>query len=133
MDPQEIKEIIIRELPSILREDPQMREFVLSLTEGRFADKAQTESRFDRLLDELRRDREAETERWKRLEEARAEERRQDAERWQEQNRRWEDNEKRWEDDKRRWEENQRDIRGILDEIKRLDRRHDATIGALGA
>jgi hypothetical protein len=85
MDPQEIKEIIIRELPSILRDDPEVRELVRRLNEGRFADKELTDSRFDRVLDELRRDSEARTAEWREALRQRAEDRRADAEKWAEQ------------------------------------------------
>ncbi len=108
MDPQEIKEIIKRELPAVLREDPEMREFVIRLSEGRFADKKETESRFDRLLEELRLDRE-------------------------EQSKRWAEQDKRWEDQDKKWEENQKVLHEILDRLKAHDRRFDSTIGALGA
>jgi hypothetical protein len=140
MDPQEIKDIIIRELPSILKNDLQMREFVLSLTEGRFADKEQTESRFDRMLDELRRDREKETERWNQAAQERAEERRQDAEKWAENRKQWAENREQWAEQTRQWAENQKRWeanQGVINEnlnsIKALERKHDSTIGALGA
>jgi hypothetical protein len=63
--PSEIlTETIRRELPALLREDPELRRFILDLTRGLYADRAQTEDRFDRLLDELRRDREEQTRKW---------------------------------------------------------------------
>ncbi|MEW6348753.1 MAG: DUF3782 domain-containing protein [Thermodesulfobacteriota bacterium] len=194
MDPQEIKEIIIKELPSILKDDPEMRELVLRMTEGRYADKELTESRFDRILDELRRHREAETERWNqlaqeraaeraeqarlwdnraqeraeeraeqarlwaedksrweensrrwdRLAQERAEERAEQARLWAEDKSRWEENSRRWdrlaqeraaerEEQARRWEENHKAIRGILDSVNALARKHEMSIGALGA
>ena len=94
MSVMEIKQIIKRELPTIMREDVEMQQFILHLARTQFADKVETESRFDRLLDELRRDRE-------------------------EQN--------------RKWDENQRVINQMLQEIRGLSRKHDSTIGALGA
>jgi hypothetical protein len=94
MSVTEIKQIIKRELPTIMREDEEIRQFILHLARTQFADKTETESHFDRLLDELRRDRE-------------------------EQN--------------RKWDENQRVINQMLQEIRGLSRKHDSTIGALGA
>jgi len=94
MSVTQIKQIIRRELPAIMREDVEMQQFILHLARTQFADKRETESRFDRLLDELRRDRE-------------------------EQN--------------RKWDENQRVINQMLQEIRGLSRKHDSTIGALGA
>ncbi len=58
MEEQEIKAIITRELPSILRSDGEIRAFVLESVTNYFAGKQETESRFDRILEELRRDRE---------------------------------------------------------------------------
>lgn len=94
MSVTEIKQIIKHDLPTIMREDEEIRQFILRLARTQFADKTETESRFDRLLDELRRDRE-------------------------EQN--------------RKWDENQRVINQMLQEIRGLSRKHDSTIGALGA
>jgi hypothetical protein len=94
MSVTEIKQIIKHELPTIMREDEEIRQFILHLARTQFADKTETESHFDRLLDELRRDRE-------------------------EQN--------------RKWDENQRVINQMLQEIRGLSRKHDSTIGALGA
>jgi len=94
MSVMEIKQIIRRELPAIMREDVEMQQFILHLARTQFADKAETESRFDRLLDELRLDREEQS---------------------------------------RKWYENQRVINQMLQEIQGLSRKHDSTIGALGA
>jgi hypothetical protein len=55
----DIKALIKRELPRLMREDPELRTAVIDLARDRFADGAHTESRFDRMLDELARDREA--------------------------------------------------------------------------
>lgn len=55
MERNDIKAIIRRELPGILRADPEFRAFVLELTRERFAGKEETESRFDRLLEESKR------------------------------------------------------------------------------
>ncbi|MFH0821928.1 MAG: DUF3782 domain-containing protein [Pseudomonadota bacterium] len=122
MNEPEIKEIIIRELPAILENDPDVREAVRRLMEGRFADKYQTESRFDRILDELRSDREAETERW-----------RENVQRWEKNDKLWEESRQRWEKNDKILEENQKAIRQLMEELKKLDRKHDSTIGALGA
>ena len=53
----EIKQLIKRELPVIFREDVEIHQFIIELSNERFADKRETESRFDRIMDELRRDR----------------------------------------------------------------------------
>jgi hypothetical protein len=101
MENQQLTQLIHRELPEILRRDRAMREWVIQLTREHYADKGETESRFDRVLDELRRDRE--------------------------------ENTRKWEDQNRKWEENQATINAMLGEIRSLSRKHDSTIGALGA
>jgi len=111
----QLKQVIIRELPGIIQRDKEVQDFILGLAREHFADRRETESRFDRLLEELRRERE-----------------RQDR-RWEEQNRKWEEQNRKWEEQNRKWEENQQVIRQMLAEIRALNRKHDTTIGALGA
>lgn len=94
MEPAEVKELILRELPRLIDEDPDLQRAALRLASRRFADRAETESRFDRLLDELRCDREEQS---------------------------------------RKWDENQREIHALVQSVDALARKHDSTIGALGA
>ncbi|MEA3414856.1 MAG: DUF3782 domain-containing protein [Thermodesulfobacteriota bacterium] len=61
---KEIKKIIMTQLPRIMKTDPDMRRFILSVTHEQYADKKGTESRFDRIMDELKRDREARDKKW---------------------------------------------------------------------
>ncbi len=115
MEEQEIKAIITRELPSILRSDGELRAFVLESVTNYFAGKQETESRFDRILEELRRDREEQSRKW------------------EENNRKWEEQDRKWEEQNRKWEENQKQLNQIISSVQTLSRKHDATIGALGA
>ena len=108
MENQQLVQLIRQELPGILQRDREMREWVLRLTREQYADKRETESRFDRLLEELRRDREENT-------------------------RKWEEQNRKWEEQNRKWYENQATINAMLEEIRALSRKHDSTIGALGA
>jgi len=112
MDKPEVKAIILQELPAILQTDPEVRELILALIRTQAADKAQTESRFEQLLDELRRDREEQSRKW--AEQAR---------RWEETR---EEQNRKWAEQARRWEENQAVIKNLM-------RRIDSGIGALGA
>ena len=123
----EIKQLIKRELPVIFREDAEIHRFIMELTSAQFADKRETESRFDRTLDELRRDREEYRKQWV---EHLQEEKQWRAEHLQE--------EKQWraeyqEKDKQHWDEHREEHRAILQEIHALARKHDSTLGALGA
>jgi hypothetical protein len=119
MENQQLTQLIRRELPGILRRDREMREWVLSLTRERYADKGETESRFDRVLDELRRDREENTRKWEQNQQELRVLR-------EEQNRKWEEQ-------NRKWDENQATINAMLAEIRGLGRKYDSNIGALGA
>ncbi|MDI6814326.1 MAG: DUF3782 domain-containing protein [Desulfitobacteriaceae bacterium] len=108
----EIREILIRELPRALESDPEIRALIERLMKPSFADKKETEDRFENMLAEIRALRLESERRW--------EEMRLDSERrWEENQRKWEesqkkweemrlDSERRWEEDRLRWEENQR-------------------------
>lgn len=114
MNEQEVKNLIRQELPKILQ-DQQMRDFIIQSVNNYFAGKQETESRFDRILAELARDREEQTRKW------------------EEQTRKWEEQKQLWEEQNQKWWENQRRQDQTMEEIKALNRKHDSTIGALGA
>ena len=56
---------------------------------------------------------------------------------WDEQNRKWDENQaeqnRKWEDQGRKWEANQEELRRLHEEIMAQARKHDRSIGALGA
>ena len=148
----EIKQLIKRELPAMFREDRDIHEFILDLTRNQYADKRETESHFDRVLDELRRDREEQHRKW------------------EEQNRKWEAREqasqKRWEahqqehkkereaherasqkqweahqqehkkereEQDRKWHENQKAIEHTLNMLDAFAKKYQSDIGAIGS
>ncbi len=157
MEQARFRELLTRELPHLLRQDPGLRVLLWEMLRPYFADRKETEGRFEALLEEFRREREAWFKKWeenerrwresqKRWEENtrqwRENERRwqenerrwrENERRWRENERRWQENERRWRENERRWEENQEMLRRLMEEDKRLDRRIDSTIGALGA
>jgi hypothetical protein len=102
MNAESLKEAVRRELPNLLREDPEFRAYVLELARQEFTPRSETVDRFDQLLAELKRDREAQTRKW---EEQRAERERER----EEQNRKWEEQraerEREREEQNRKWEE----------------------------
>lgn len=126
----DIKSLVRKELPKLVKQDAAIRALVIELGEKKFADKKLTEDRFDKMLAELARDREENNKRW---EEAK--------QRWDESNRlwnqRWEENNKRWEENTRlwnqRWEETNRQINATLQELAKFQSRFDQSIGAIGA
>lgn len=107
MNEEEIKAIIRRELPNALQ-DAQVRDFVIQTVNEFYAGKQETESRFDRILDELRRDR-------------------------AEQARKWEEQDQKWEENQQQLRRMQEKTDQTLEEVRQLNRKHDSTIGALGA
>ena len=143
LTPQQIKEIMLKELPAILEADPEVHRYFLQLSRRHFADKTQTEDRFDRVLDELRRDREEQSRKWDEQNRKWDEENRkwdEENQKWDAQNRKWdEENQKwnaqnrKWDEQNRKWEVNQQVINEMLADIRALARKHDTTIGALGA
>ena len=141
---EDVKKIIIAELPRLMESDPDIRRFIVDVTRGRYADKTETESRIDRILDELKRDREARDKKWEAQEKKwEAQEKKWQAQekKWEEEqkarDKRWEAHDKKWAEEQkewnRRWDENQKVIHEMLASIKAVDRRIDSTIGALGA
>ncbi len=71
-------------LPQLLRSDPSLGDYILSVTREHFSTKVKTEDRFTRMLNELARDREAQS---RKLEE---------------QNRKWEESTRRFDETNRR-------------------------------
>jgi len=122
MEREEIKEIIKKELPEIIKTDDETARFIIRLSTQYCAPRIETEDRFNRILNELERDRQTQNKRWE-----------EQNRKWEEQNRKWEEQNKKWEEQNKKWEENQRVIEGMLDEIRTMNRRYDQGIGALGA
>jgi len=87
MEQSEVITLIQEELPRLIAQEPLVRDFILRTVSEYYASKSETESKFDRILAELQRDREEQA---------------------------------------RKWDEQ-------LAEIRRLDKRFDSTIGALGS
>lgn len=105
MENHQFVQLIRKELPGLLRRDRALREWVLELTRTQYADKGETESRFDQVLEQLRQNQEAQDRKWTEYLEA------QD----------------------RKWEENQRLLRRMQESIEAQAKKHDSSIGALGA
>ncbi|GAB4218731.1 MAG: DUF3782 domain-containing protein [Synechococcales cyanobacterium] len=136
MEQVDVIALIRQELPNLIAQDPSVRDFVLRTVSGYYAEKQDTDSKFDRILAELERDRQEQARKW----DEQNHKWEKDSRRWEEanrrldeQNRRWEENDRRWEENSRRWEENSRRWNEALAEIRRQDKRFDSTIGALGS
>jgi hypothetical protein len=155
MEKQEIVQLLKEQLPALLEESPELVRWIERLTAQRYANRQQTESRFDQLLDELRRDREEQSRKWaeqnRKWEESKAESDRKWAEqneKWAEQNRKWEESkaesDRKWAEQSRKWEESKAESdrkwaeqteqnRRLWLEVGEQKSRLDRKIGALGA
>ena len=129
MNTETLKETIRRELPALLRADPDLRSFILELTRGQYADRVETQDRFYEILAELRRDREEQTRKWEEQNRKWDEETR----KWDEQNRKWDEQNRKWDEQNRKWEANQEELRRLHEEIMAQAKKVDRSIGALGA
>ncbi|MEK9669119.1 MAG: DUF3782 domain-containing protein [Deltaproteobacteria bacterium] len=130
MEKQEIVQLLKEQLPTLLEESPELERWIERLTAQRYANRQQTESRFDQLLDELRRDREEQSRKWaeqnRKWEESKAESDR----KWAEQNRKWEESKA---ESERKWAEQTEQNRRLWLEVGEQKSRLDRKIGALGA
>ncbi len=141
MTDAELIELVRKELPKLLREDPAVREAILALIQTQAADKQATDQKFWEMLAELRREREE----WNcRFAEQRAEEARKWEEwyqRWEtfqaEEARKWEEWYQRWEtfqtEEARKWEANSRRFEEVHQEILAVADRLGRQLQALGA
>ncbi len=155
MEKQQIRKIIRQELPVILNQDIEFRDWVSDLMQSYYAKKGETESRFDRMLEELRLDREANQRELRAMREEQNRKWEEQNRKWEEQNRKWEENQKKIEaireEQNRKWEENQKKIEAIREEQNRkweenterldkilnkmgvMEQRYNNSISALGA
>ena len=124
---EELRDQVRQILPELLRQDPEIQDWILRLTRGEFAERRETESRFDRVLDELRRDREAQTRKWE--EYTQTQDRKWEG-LFQDYSRRWDEQTRKGEEQNRKWEER---FDRMHEEIMALAARHERSIGALGA
>jgi len=124
---QQVKEIILKELPAILEEDPEIHRFFLQISRRYFADKTQTEDRFDRVMEELRRDREEQSRKWDEQNKKGDEQNR----KWDEQNKKWDEQNKKWDEQTQEWKANQQVINEMLADNRMLSKKHDNTIEEL--
>jgi hypothetical protein len=122
-----LKETIRRELPTLVRDDPALRAFILDITRLEYANRAETNDRFYDMLAGLRRDREEQARKW---DEQKREENRKWTEQKQQEDRKWAEHKQ---EEDRKWEENRREFQQVHDEIMAQAKKFDRSIGALGA
>ena len=120
---QDLKTLLLQELPDLLQQDPETREQVIRLVTPYFAPRTETDSRFDRMMAELQRMREESERKW-------AEQKQESERKWAELQRMREESERKWqesqtelqrmrEESERKWQENQAELRGMREESER--------------
>lgn len=117
-----IKSEILEQMPILIEQDPAFCASLARALRGEFFSRQEAESRFDKLLLELRLDREEQSRKWE-----------EQSQKWEEQNRKWEEQNRKWDEQNRKWDENQLEIKQLHEDTMALTSKLDRTIGALGA
>jgi hypothetical protein len=151
----EIKALIQKELPRAIAEEPGVRDFVLRTVSEYYTPRTEFDEKFDRVLNELQRDREEQARKWdeqnRKFDAFQAEQ----AHKWDEQNRKFDafqaEQAHKWDEQNRKfdafqaeqahkWEENTQRLDRIeaqnsatLEEIQKANRRYESAIGAIGS
>ncbi|MGJ0607692.1 PD-(D/E)XK nuclease family protein [Cylindrospermopsis raciborskii] len=154
----EIKALIQKELPRAIAEEPGVRDFVLRTVSEYYTPRTEFDEKFDRVLNELQRDREEQARKWdeqnRKFDAFQAEQAQkwdeqnrkfdafqaEQAQKWDEQNRKWDEQNRKWDEQNRKWEENTQRLDRIeaqnsatLEEIQKANRRYESAIGAIGS
>jgi hypothetical protein len=142
---QQIRQMILNELPKLMQNDTAFRESVISIAQFQFADKAETDNRFDQMMTLFKRFMDEDRKKWDETQrqiaalntEIKALYRRleQDQKKWDETQRQIAalNTEikalyRRLEQDQKKWDENQRRFDAMNAEIKELNRRLEQKI-----
>lgn len=126
MTTETLKETIRQEMTDWLQQDPSVRTLMLDLIYSFSPSRIEFEDRFNRIIDQLERDR--------------IEQRR----KWDEQDRKWDANQAelkrmrdesnaKWEEQNRKWDANQAELKNMHEQLMAQGLKHDRSIGALGA
>ena len=124
---EEVRKIVYEEVPRLVRTDPEIRFFlervISEVGREKFPDRRETEDRFEKMLAELKAQREDFREEMRKLRE--------------ESERRWrelkEESDKRWQEYLEFKKESERKWQVLGEEIKRLHQRYETGVGALGS
>ena len=127
---QDIKKAILADLPRMMETEPEIRDFILRLTREMYAGKQETNDRFAQMLEELKRDREESERRWQAWDKKWDEQLKTEREKWEEHRKA---EQTKWEAQEKKWEDNQKVINSMLHRIEEQNKKHESSIGALGA
>jgi hypothetical protein len=126
MTPPELKKTVQDILPQLIAEDPAVRDFVLRTVSSYYDSRAETESKFDRVLAELQRDREEQSRKWD-------EQYQQNREILANLERNREEQSRKWDEQSHRWDEQHQHNQETLAELQTQNRRYESSIGAIGS
>ena len=151
MTPPELKKAVQDILPQLIAEDPLVRDFVLRTVSNYYDSREETESKFDRVLATLERDREEQSRKWDEQSQQNREtvanlerDREEQSRKWDEQSHKWDEQsqqnretlanlERDREEQSRKWDEQHQQTQTMLAEIQEQKRRYESTIGAIGS
>ncbi len=123
---QQIRELILKELPALIQNDSAFRETVLSITSVQFADKAESDNRFNHMMARLDRSMEKWDEHHKALGKlAKAFEKlEQRLDLKIEQDRqKWAENDQKWAENNQKWDENHKQMVALTSTLQSLEQR----------
>ena len=151
----EIKALIQKELPRAIAEEPGVRDFVLRTVSEYYTPRTEFDEKFDRVLNELQRDREEQARKWdeqnRKFDAFQAEQNRkwdeqnrkfdafqaEQAHKWDEQNRKFDafqaEQARKWEENTQRLDRMEAQNSATLEEIQKANRRYESAIGAIGS
>ena len=143
MSVNDLRDLIKKELPLLVRNDKELQDLILRLSREAFADRKQTDDRFDRVLEELRLDREEQRRKWDEQNHKWDEENRkwdeenrkweEENRKWEEENRKWNEQNRKWDEQNRKWDESREEFNRVHEEIMAQAKKFDRSIGALGS
>jgi hypothetical protein len=123
------KDKIEKDIVETIQSNEQVHDAINNVVKDHFVEKETFDQRFDRILAEMRSDREES-----------ARNREENARNWDENTKEWAESRKRWEENDRKWHENQKVINDLISNLKiveindeKLEALFDQTVGALGA
>jgi hypothetical protein len=115
----ELPKYIKEELPQLMQDNEEVRTFIIQLTRQYYADKLQTENQFDILLRQIRDESRKRDEKWEAY--------------TKKQDEKWEEQDRKWEEQNRNWHKQMQKNDEMFEELRKMQRKHESSIGALGA
>ena len=126
-----VKKLILKELPSLVQNDKHFQKVVLDISRGQFANKVETDNRFDHLLKRLDQKLEEDRQKWEENRQMWAAQREKDRQMWETFQQKLEENRQEF---KRDLEEHRQEVKQDLEENRNfILKRIEQKLGALGA